>query len=42
MDWYQPTKTVLNKFYDNIQKGGIIIIDDYGHHSGAKKVTDKF
>jgi len=42
MDWYQPTKTALNKFYDKIQKGGILIIDDYGHHSGAKKATDEF
>lgn len=42
MDWYKPTKIVLEKFYDKIQKGGLLIIDDYGHHSGARKAIDEF
>jgi O-methyltransferase len=42
MDWYEPTKIALKKFYDKIQKGGVLIIDDYGHHSGAKKATDEY
>ena len=42
MDWYEPTKIALNKLYGKIQKGGALIIDDYGHHSGAKKATDEY
>lgn len=42
MDWYKPTKIVLQKFYAKIQKGGLLIIDDYGHHSGARQAVDEF
>jgi len=42
MDWYAPTKVVLERFYDKIETGGILIIDDYGHHSGARKAIDEF
>ena len=42
MDWYEPTKVALSKFYRKIQSGGVLIIDDYGHHSGAKKATDEY
>jgi len=42
MDWYEPTKIALNKFYPKIQKGGVLIIDDYGHHSGARQATDEY
>ena len=42
MDWYAPTKVALEKFYNKIHKGGILIIDDYGHHNGAKRAVDEF
>ena len=42
MDWYEPTLAALENFYDRIETGGSIIIDDYGHHSGARKATDEF
>ena len=42
MDWYEPTIAVLENFYDRIEIGGSIIIDDYGHYSGARKATDEF
>ena len=42
MDWYKPTKIVLQKFYNKILKGGLLIIDDYGHHSGARQAVDEF
>ena len=42
MDWYEPTKAVLENFYYRIEMGGIVIIDDYGHHSGARDATDEF
>ena len=42
MDWYEPTIAALENFYDRIEDGGSIIIDDYGHHSGAREATDEF
>ena len=42
MDWHEPTKIALEKLYDKIQPGEVLIIDDYGHHSGARKATDEF
>jgi hypothetical protein len=41
-DWYESTKICLEKLYDKVIDGGIIIIDDYGHFIGAKKATDEF
>ena len=41
-DWYNSTKICLDKFYDNVIEGGVIIIDDYGYFIGAKKATDEF
>ena len=41
-DWYDSTKICLEKLYDKVIDGGIIIIDDYGHFIGAKKATDEF
>tara|TARA_B100002052_G_C15861757_1_gene590426 strand:+ start:1439 stop:2038 length:600 start_codon:yes stop_codon:yes gene_type:complete len=42
MDWYDPTKAALDKLYHMLSTNSIIIIDDYGHHSGAKKAVDEF
>ena len=41
-DWYESVKICLEKLYDNVIEGGIIIIDDYGHFIGAKVATDEF
>jgi lipopolysaccharide biosynthesis glycosyltransferase len=41
-DWYESTKICLEKLYDSVIEGGIIIIDDYGNFIGAKKATDEF
>ena len=41
-DWYESTKICLEKLYDKVIDGGIIIIDDYGHFVGAKTATDVF
>jgi hypothetical protein len=41
-DWYESTKICLEKLYNKVIDGGIIIIDDYGHFIGAKKATDEF
>jgi lipopolysaccharide biosynthesis glycosyltransferase len=41
-DWYESTRICLEKLYDKVVVGGIIIIDDYGHWIGAKRATDEF
>ena len=41
-DWYESTKICLEKLYDKVIDGGVIIIDDYGHWVGAKRAVDEF
>jgi hypothetical protein len=41
-DWYESTKICLEKLYDRVVVGGVIIIDDYGHWIGAQRATDEF
>ena len=41
-DWYESTKICLERLYDKVINGGIIIIDDYGHWVGAKTAVDEF
>ncbi len=42
VDLYEPTKAVLEKLYDRVTKGGIIIFDDYGAFAGANKAVDDY
>jgi hypothetical protein len=42
VDLYEPTKFVLEKLYDKVSKGGIIIFDDYGAFAGANKAVDDY
>jgi len=35
-------KMVLEKFYDAVNPGGTVILDDYGHWSGCRKAADAF
>lgn len=41
-DWYNSTKVCLDRLYNSVIDGGVIIIDDYGHFIGAKRATDEF
>lgn len=41
-DWYESTKKELEVLYPRLQKGGVLIIDDYGHWAGAKKAVDEY
>jgi len=41
-DWYESTKIELEILYPRLVKGGIIIIDDYGHWKGSKKAVDEY
>ena len=41
-DFYESTKSELEILYPLLQKGGILIIDDYGHWKGCKKAVDEY
>jgi len=41
-DWYESTKHELIHLYPLLEKGGILIIDDYGAWPGARKAVDEY
>ena len=41
-DFYESIKISLEILYPRLSKGGILIIDDYGHFKGAKLAVDNF
>jgi hypothetical protein len=40
-DWYESTKCCLDNLYDNVVKGGWVIIDDY-QLPGCKQAVDEY
>lgn len=42
VDWYPPTMQALEELYPKLSVGGVVIIDDYGHHSGCREAVDKY
>ena len=41
-DWYESTKVELERLYDRLAIGGVLVIDDYGRWRGSRKATDEF
>jgi hypothetical protein len=41
-DWYESTLKELNILYPKITKGGICIIDDYGHWQGCRRAVHEY
>ena len=41
-DWYESVKLCLERFYDSVQPGGYIVLDDYGDWEGCRIATDEF
>lgn len=41
-DWYDSTKIELETLYPKLARGGVLMIDDYGHWNGARKAVDEF
>jgi hypothetical protein len=41
-DWYDSTKHELSYLYPLLTRGGVLIIDDYGHWAGSKKAVDEY
>ena len=41
-DFYESTLFGLEILYPKLEKGGVLIIDDYGSYKGAKKAVDQY
>ena len=41
-DWYEPAKVELEALWPRLSKGGILIIDDYGHYKGQRQAVDEY
>ena len=41
-DWYESVLSVLNKFYDAVSDGGVIILDDFGYWEGCREAFYEF
>lgn len=41
-DWYESTAHELRYLYPKLERGGVLIIDDYGHWQGAKRAVDEY
>jgi SAM-dependent methyltransferase len=41
-DWYESSKFELERMYDKVVPGGVIIFDDYYHWDGQRRATDEF
>jgi O-methyltransferase len=41
-DWYASTKHELVHLYPRLVRGGVLILDDYGHWRGARKAVDEY
>jgi O-methyltransferase len=41
-DWYESVLLTLETFYPKLNRGGYVVIDDYGHWKGARTATDEF
>lgn len=41
-DWHASTRTELEVLWPRLQRGGTLIIDDYGHWKGCREAVDAF
>ena len=41
-DWYESTRHEMETLFPRLSRGGVLIIDDYGHFEGARKAVDEY
>lgn len=41
-DWYPESLATLECLYPHVAQGGVLICDDYGHHSGQRRAVDEY
>ena len=41
-DWYASTKHELEHLFPRLVRGGVLLIDDYGHWQGCRRAVDEY
>jgi hypothetical protein len=41
-DWFESTRLELQILFPLVRRGGVVIIDDYGHWRGSRKAVDEY
>jgi hypothetical protein len=41
-DWYESTRQEMHVLFPRLARGGVLIIDDYGHWQGARRAVDEY
>jgi len=41
-DWYESTRVCLQHLYPHVVRGGVVVVDDYGHWQGCRSAVDEF
>jgi O-methyltransferase len=41
-DWYESTRHELLHLFPRLSRGGVLIIDDYGHWKGSRQACDEY
>ncbi len=41
-DWYSSTSHEMQHLFPRLVRGGVLIIDDYGHWQGARRAVDEY
>jgi hypothetical protein len=41
-DWYESTKVEMEVLYPRLARGGVLMIDDYGHYAGSRRAVDEY
>jgi hypothetical protein len=41
-DWYESTRHELEHLYPRLSRGGVLIIDDYGHWEGSRRAVEEY
>lgn len=42
IDWYESTRKEMEVLYPLLSRGGVLLIDDYGHWDGARKAIEEY
>lgn len=40
-DWYESTRAEMTHLYPRLCRGGVLIVDDYGHWDGARRAVEE-
>ncbi|MGH8505192.1 MAG: TylF/MycF/NovP-related O-methyltransferase [Stenotrophobium sp.] len=41
-DWYESTRHEMAHMYPRLSRGGVLIVDDYGHWQGCRQAVDEY